>query len=121
MGTQSHGSQRGQPGDRLGRAITTAQERAWATYAEAVKGTATQMQGVRQSMWDAMPTATWEERRDMMNRMFEAHQQAFDTVHSAAETLLPSLNAEQAARARDRLPGLRSAGGGWMRGRGPGR
>ena len=72
--------------------ITPDQEGAWATYADAVKGTAAQMQGVRQSMWDSMPTANWQERRDMMNNMFQAHQQAFDTVHAAAEALLPALS-----------------------------
>jgi hypothetical protein len=30
------------------------------------------VQGAHQTMFDAMVTATWQERRDMMNRMFEA-------------------------------------------------
>jgi hypothetical protein len=63
-----------------------------------------------------MGTGTWEERRDMMNRMFEAREQAFDTVHGAAEKLLPSLDASQRAMAATRLPGLadRRHGSGMM-------
>ena len=95
-------------------AITAAQSPAWDKYADTVKGVAEQMQGVHQSMYDAMGTATWQERRDMMNRMFDARQQAFDTVHTAAESLLPSLDASQQAKAATRLPGLAVPGNGMM-------
>ena len=86
--------------------ITAAQEDAWKTYAEFVNGTATQMQALHQSMWEAMNTATWEERRDMMNRAFQARQQAFQTVHDAALALLPSLSERQKGKADIILPGL---------------
>jgi hypothetical protein len=86
--------------------ITEAQAPAWNEYATAVKATAGQMQGVHQTMYDSMGTATWQERRDMMNRMFEVRQQSFDTVHAAAEKLLPTLDAAQKADAVTRLPGL---------------
>lgn len=94
--------------------ITQAQEPAWNEYTDTVKGVAEQMQGVHQSMYEAMGTADWQERRDMMNRMFEARQAAFDSVHAAAEKLLPSLDASQRAKAQTRLPGLAGPGYGMM-------
>ena len=94
--------------------ITAAQEPAWNSYAETVRGVAEQMQGVHQTMYEAMGTATWQERRDMMNGMFQSRQQAFDTVHEAAEKLLPALTAEQRAKAAGVLPGLTGRGRGMM-------
>ncbi len=99
--------------------ITPAQEPAWNDYAEAVKGMAAQMQGVHQTMYEAMGSATWQERRDMMNRMFEVRQDAFNTVHSAAEKLLASLDPSQQKKAVGRLPGLVGPGRGMMGGYGP--
>jgi protein CpxP len=95
---------------RLG--ITSAQEPAWNAYADTVSGAATQMRAAHQSLYEAMGTATWQERRDMMNRMFESRQQAFDTVHTAAQKLLPSLTPEQQTTADGVLPGLREPGRG---------
>jgi phosphoserine phosphatase len=46
-----------------------------------------------------------QERRDMMNRMFEL-QQAFNTVHEAAKKILVSLDTSQHKNATTRLPGL---------------
>lgn len=89
-------------------AITAAQEPAWGAYADVVKTSAAQMQDVRNSMWQAMDTATWQERRDMMNRAFEAHQQNFTAVHEAAAKLEPSLTPNQRAKAAAILPGLRT-------------
>jgi hypothetical protein len=86
--------------------ITNAQEPAWNDYADAVKGVAGQMQGVHQTMYDAMGTASWQERRDMMNRMFEVRQQSYDTVHAAAEKLVTVLDPSQRTKAATRLPGL---------------
>jgi LTXXQ motif family protein len=94
--------------------ITTAQEPAWKDYADTVQGVAGQMQGVHQTMYDAMGTASWQERRDMMNRMFQARQQSFDAVHEAAEKLLPALNPAQQAKAARALPGLAVRGPGMM-------
>jgi hypothetical protein len=90
--------------------ITTTQEPSWNIYAEAVKAAAGQMQGMHQTMYDSMGTATWQERRDMMNRMFEVRQQSFDAVHAAAEKLLPELDATQKAQAGRNLPGLATPG-----------
>jgi len=96
--------------------ITPNQEAAWKNYADAVSGAGEQMQGLHQTMFDAMGTASWQEHRDMMNGMFEARQQAFDTVHDAADKLLPVLDPAQKAKAEKSLPGLAFRGG-MMRGR----
>jgi LTXXQ motif family protein len=90
--------------------ITPAQEPAWKEYADTVTGVVEQMQGVHQTMYEAMGTATWQERRDMMNRMFDARQQGFDTVHAAAEKLMASLDTSQRTKAATRLPGLAGPG-----------
>ncbi len=100
--------------------ITAQQQPAWTEYADTVQGVATQMQGAHEIMYDAMGTATWQERRDMMNRMFEARQQAFNMVHDAAQKLLPSLTAAQRQTAEMSLPGLRPHGRGMMRRMGAG-
>jgi hypothetical protein len=86
-----------------------------------VSGVAAQMQGLHQTMFDAMDTADWRERRTMMNTMFEARAQAWTTVHEAAEALLPALDARQRDQAAAILPGLTTSGRGMMgrRGMGP--
>ncbi len=91
--------------------ITAAQEPAWKDYADTVSGVSEQMQGLRQSMFETMGTASWQERRDAMNTMFEARKNAFDTVHDAAGKLVTALTPAQQATAQGILPGL---------GRGPG-
>ena len=99
--------------------VTPAQEPAWSEYAETVKSVAAQMQGTHQTMYEAMGSASWQERRDMMNRMFEARQQAFNTVHTAAEKLLASLDASQQKKATSWLPGLAGPGHSMMGSHGP--
>ena len=99
-------------------AITAGQQPAWRDYADTVSGVGEQMQALHQTMFDAMGTASWQERRDMMNNMFQARQQAFDTVHAAATKLLPALDAKQQASAQNILPGL-AARQGMMGWRGP--
>jgi hypothetical protein len=99
--------------------ITAEQEPAWKEYADTVSGVWEQMQGLHQTMFDAMGTASWQERRDMMNSMFQARQQAFDTVHEAANKLMSVLTPAQKANARRSLPGLGNATG-MMGRRGPG-
>ncbi|MDE2334280.1 MAG: Spy/CpxP family protein refolding chaperone [Rhodospirillales bacterium] len=89
---------------RLG--ITAAQEAAWKEYADTVSGVAEQMQGLHQTMFEAMGTATWHESQQMMNEMFQARQQARSTVHDAATKLLQDLSAEQKTAAEQVLPGL---------------
>ena len=86
--------------------ITANQEPAWKDYADAVSGVGEQMQGLHQTMFESMGTASWQERRTLMNQMFKARQQAFDSVHEAAEKLLPALDAAQRAKAQTLVPGL---------------
>ncbi len=86
--------------------ITAEQEPAWKAYADTVSGVGEQMQGLHQTMFDAMGTASWQERRDMMNTMFQARQQAFDSVHEAAGKLETALTPAQKAKAQRILPGL---------------
>jgi LTXXQ motif family protein len=86
--------------------ITENQEPAWKDYADTVSGVGEQMQGLHQSMFEAMGTASWQESRDMMNQMFQARQQAFDTVHAAADKLMPALDPAQRGKAQRSLPGL---------------
>lgn len=90
--------------------ITAAQEDAWATYAVAIKEHATQMQAAHQTMFEAMGTSTWEERRDMMNNMFATRQQAMTAVHDAANTLAAALTPAQKNQAAGILPGMRGPG-----------
>ncbi len=61
--------------------ITANQERAWKEYADAVSGISEQMQALHQTRFNSMGAASWEERCNLMNQMFQARQQAFDTVH----------------------------------------
>ncbi|MBN8930225.1 MAG: Spy/CpxP family protein refolding chaperone [Rhodospirillales bacterium] len=93
-------------------AITPAQKPAWDEYAQTVTGVATQMQGVRETMWQAMPTASWEERQTMMNQMFQARQDSYATVHAAAQKLTEALTPAQRNKAAGLLPGLMPRGRG---------
>ena len=90
--------------------VTQEQAPAWQAYADTVSDMATQMQGLHQSMYQSMAGATWAERRERMNVMFQARQQAFETVHAAAQKLLPALSAQQRTTAAYILPGLRGPG-----------
>lgn len=89
---------------RLG--ITAGQQAAWDAYAAVVRGHAEQMRESRRTMFEAMQTATWEERRDMMHRAFQEREQTRDAVHNAAMALLPDLTAAQKTQAERILPGL---------------
>ncbi len=86
--------------------ITAAQEPAWKEYTDTVSGAAETMQAMHQTMYESMGTASWEERRDMMNSMFQARQGAFNSVHEAAKKLTAALDPEQKKQADQALPGL---------------
>jgi hypothetical protein len=101
---------------RLG--ITEAQAPAWNDYAQVVAGVAQQMQAIHSTVFQAMPTATWEERQKMMNDMFAARDQAHQTVAQAATDLMPHLTPQQRTLAQTSLPGLMPRG--WGRGGGMG-
>jgi hypothetical protein len=45
--------------------LEPAREDAWATYAAAIKDHANEMQAAHKTMFEAMGTATWQERRDI--------------------------------------------------------
>lgn len=95
--------------------ITKAEAPAWNEYADTVRGVAAQMRGLHEGMAHTMPGATWSERRGFIEQMFTAHRQAADSVHAAAEKLLPTLDPQQRETASAILPGLR--GGGMMGGK----
>lgn len=86
-------------------AITPHEEPAWKEYADTISGIGEQMQGLHQTMFESMDTASWQERRNLMNQMFQARQQAFGTVQEAATKLMSALDPAQKAKARSILPG----------------
>lgn len=94
--------------------ITAAQEPTWKAYAEQVTSAGETMQSMHQTVFESMGTATWQERQEMMNSMFEARQEVAKMVHEAALALLPHLDAAQKAKAEQSLPGL-TYGRGMMR------
>jgi len=87
-------------------AITPEQEAAWKDYADTVAGVGAQLQGLHQLIFEAMGTASWLERRRLMNRMLLARQQAFDMVHESAIGLVAALDPVQKTKAQSILPGL---------------
>jgi hypothetical protein len=99
--------------------ITPGQDAAWKSYAEVVETMAGQMKGMHANTHDAMRSATWQERQEMMNGMFQSRTEAHRMVHEAAEKLLPELTSAQRTQANSRLPGLMPQGGPGM-GRGTG-
>jgi hypothetical protein len=99
---------------KLALGVTAAQEPAWNQYAKTLSDASEQVRGAHQTMFDAMGTASWTERRDMMNRMLQTRDQAFDQVHTAAQALLPSLDPAQRNKAANQLPGLAPRGYGMM-------
>lgn len=84
--------------------ITDAQAEAWAGYAEAVKARIDLMQGMRQSMFDAMREGTAIERMDVRIANMEAMIEAMKQLRPATETLYAALTDEQKAVA-DQLIG----------------
>jgi hypothetical protein len=76
------------------------------------------MKAQHQTMFEAMGTASWQERRNMMNDMFATRQQAMTAVHDAAAKLSEALTPAQRQEAQGILPGLMGRGGPMM-GRGP--
>ncbi len=87
-------------------AISPNQEAAWKNYADTVSGFGEQMQGLHQTMYESMGTASWQERRNLMNKMLQVRQQAFATVQEAASKLMAALSPAQKAKAQSILPGL---------------
>lgn len=103
--------------------ITAPQQAAWDAYAKAVQETAAAMQARRQGMdMTAMHSMSDQDRQAFMTRMREQHEQAFQRVKAAAETLLTTLDNTQKTKAKEILPGLAAHGPGMMHhaGMGPG-
>ncbi len=85
-------------------AITDAQAEAWTGYADAVRARIDLMQGMRQSMFDAMQKGTAIERMDVRIANMEAMLQAMKELKPATEALYAALTDEQKAVA-DQLIG----------------
>jgi hypothetical protein len=84
--------------------ITDAQTEAWTGYADAVKARIDLMQGMRQSMFDAMQKGTAIERMDVRIANMEAMLEAMKQLKPATEALYAALTDEQKAVA-DQLIG----------------
>jgi hypothetical protein len=77
--------------------ITDAQAAAWTGYADAVKARIDLMQGMRQSMFDAMQKGTAIERMDVRIANMEAMLEAMKELKPATEALYAALSDEQKA------------------------
>lgn len=107
-----HGFGFGDPAARLAKlktelGIRPEQEGAWDAYAKTVQGTAQQMQAAhngidRKAVHEMLP----QDREAFLAKMHEQRAQAFATVRTAAQTLLPSLDDAQKSKAQNELPGL---------------
>jgi hypothetical protein len=95
--------------------ITAGQEPAWKDYSDTVTSVGQQMQSQHQTMFEAMATASWQERRNLMNVMFQTRQQASDSARQAATKLVSALDPAQKERAQQILPGLTYSHGMMMR------
>jgi hypothetical protein len=93
--------------------ITTAQEPAWTKYAKAVQDAATTMNTTREGINpDAVSKMTPQDRFAFVSKIREQGQKQFETVTTAANELLATLDDGQKTKARDILPGLASFGPG---------
>jgi hypothetical protein len=96
--------------------ITAAQESAWTKYAKTVQDAATTMKTTREGVdRDAVSKMTPADRFAFVSKMREQGQKQFDTVKTAADELLATLDDPQTAKAQQTLPGL-AFGRGPMRG-----
>src|SRR3954454_8035791 len=79
-----------------------------------------QMRAMHANVYESMQIATWQERQEMMNAMFQSRDEAHRMVQEAAQTLKPHLTPEQQKLAATSLPGLMPFGPGRGMGRGQG-
>jgi hypothetical protein len=87
--------------------ITAAQEPAWTKYAKTIQDAATTMKTTHESINpDAVSKLTPQERLAFVSKIREQGQKQFETVKSAADELLATLNDAQKAKAETSLPGL---------------
>jgi len=91
--------------------ITTAQEPAWTKYANAVQNAANTMNATREGIDpDAVSKMTPQDRFAFVSKIREQRQTQFETVTTAANELLATLDDTQKTKARDILPGVGSFG-----------
>ena len=101
--------------------ITAAQEPAWTKYAKAVEDAATAMKTTREGVNpETVSKLSPQERFAFVTKIREQAQKQFETVKTAADELLATLDDTQKAKARDTLPGLGGFGPGAMHGAGMG-
>lgn len=86
-------------------AITDAQSVAWNTYASAVKARASTMQGMHDTMMQAMQSGTATARMDAHIKAMEAMTEALKALKPATEALYAVLTPEQKQKA-DQLLGM---------------
>lgn len=93
--------------------ITAAQEPAWTKYATAIQDAAATMKTTRESVDpESVSKLSPADRFAFVTKMREQGQKQFETVQTAANELLTTLDDAQKAKARDTLPGLASSGPG---------
>ncbi|RKE65774.1 Spy/CpxP family protein refolding chaperone [Pseudorhodoplanes sinuspersici] len=87
--------------------ITTAQEPAWTKYTTALQDAATTMKTTREGVDpDAVSKMSPQDRFAFVSKIREQGQKQFETVKTAANELLATLDDSQKAKAQDTLPGL---------------
>jgi hypothetical protein len=87
--------------------ITSAQEPAWTKYAKAVQDSAATMQKAREGINpDAVSKQSPQDRFAFVSKIREQGQKQFETVKTAANELLATLNDAQKSKAQATLPGL---------------
>jgi hypothetical protein len=99
--------------------ITTAQEPAWTKYTKTLQDAAATMKTAREGVNpDTISKMTPQDRFAFATKMREQGQKQFETVKTAANELLTSLDDTQKAKAQMSLPGL-AFGPGAMHAAGP--
>jgi hypothetical protein len=87
--------------------ITAAQEPAWTKYAKTIQDAAAMMKTTREGVDpDAVSEMTPADRFAFVTKMREQGQKQFETVKTAANELLATLDDAQKTKAQDILPGL---------------
>jgi hypothetical protein len=87
--------------------ITAAQEPAWTKYAKAVQDAATTMKTAREGVNpDTLGKLSPQDRFAFVSKMREQGLKQFETVKTAANELLTTLDDTQKAKAQTSLPGL---------------
>ena len=87
--------------------ITAAQESAWTKYANTVQDAATTMKTAREGVNpETVSKLSPQDRFAFVTKIREQGQKQFETVKTAANELLTTLNDAQKAKAQATLPGL---------------